>query len=79
LKRAHENFINADNSQREITEGLNMVSFTCRDLGMDCSFETTGTTNNEIMKKFIDHAESAHNMPVLTADVILKVKKAIKK
>ncbi len=31
------------------------------------------------MKKFIDHAESAHNMPVLTADVIFKVKKAIKK
>jgi predicted small metal-binding protein len=79
LKRAYENFLNADNYQREITEGLNMVSFTCRDLGMDCSFETTGTTNNEIMKKFIDHAESAHNMPVLTADVILKVKKAIKK
>ena len=79
MKHAHENFRNADNSQREITEGLNMVSFTCRDLGMDCSFETTGTTNNEIMKKFIDHAESAHNMHVLTADVMLKVKKAIKK
>jgi predicted small metal-binding protein len=30
------------------------------------------------MKKFIDHAESAHNMPVLTADVLLKVKKVIK-
>jgi predicted small metal-binding protein len=56
-----------------------MVSFTCRDLGMDCSFETTGTTNSEIMKKFIDHAQSAHNMPVLTADVIFKVKKALKK
>ena len=56
-----------------------MVSFTCRDLGMDCSFETTGTTDGEIMKKFIDHAESAHNMPVLTADVLLKVQKAIKK
>jgi predicted small metal-binding protein len=56
-----------------------MVSFTCRDLGMDCSFETTGTTDCEIVKKFIDHAESAHNMPVLTADVMLKVKKAIKK
>lgn len=56
-----------------------MVSFTCRDLGMDCSFETTGTTNSEIMKKFIDHASSAHNMPVLTADVIFKVKKALKK
>jgi len=56
-----------------------MVLFTCRDLGMDCSFKTTGTTDKEIIKKFIDHAESAHNMPVLTADVIFKVKKAIKK
>jgi len=56
-----------------------MVSFTCSDLGMDCSFETTGTTESEIMKKFIDHAESAHNMPVLTADIMLKVTKAIKK
>jgi len=31
------------------------------------------------MKKFIEHAESAHNMPVLTADVMLKVKKALNK
>jgi predicted small metal-binding protein len=56
-----------------------MVSFTCRDLGMDCSFKTTGTTDREILKKFIDHAQSAHNMPVLTADVILKVQKVLKK
>ena len=56
-----------------------MVSFSCRDLGMDCSFETTGTTDSEIIKKFIVHAESVHSMPVLTADVIFKVKKAIKK
>jgi predicted small metal-binding protein len=46
---------------------------------MDCSFETTGTTDSEIVKKFSDHAKSAHNMPVLTADVILKVQKALKK
>jgi len=56
-----------------------MASLSCRDLGMDCTFETTGTTESEILKKFIDHAESAHNMPVLTADVIFKVQKAIKK
>ncbi len=56
-----------------------MVSITCRDLGMDCSFETTGTTDSEILKKFIEHAKSAHNMPVLSAEVMLKVKKAIKK
>jgi len=56
-----------------------MVSLSCRDLGMDCSFETSGTTEREILKKFIDHAESAHDMPVLTADVILKVQNAMKK
>jgi predicted small metal-binding protein len=50
----------------------------CKDLGMDCSFEATGTTNTEVMRKFIDHAESAHNMDVLTADVIYRVQKAIK-
>jgi predicted small metal-binding protein len=56
-----------------------MVSLSCRDLGMDCSFETSGTTEREILKKFIDHAESVHHMPVLTADIILKVQNAMKK
>ena len=65
--------------QIEINQDEKMVSFTCRDLGMDCSFRTTGATDQEIMKRFIDHAQSAHNMPVLTADVIFKVRKAIRK
>jgi predicted small metal-binding protein len=56
-----------------------MVSCTCRDLGIDCSFETTGTTEREIMKKFCEHFASAHNMYVLTADVIFKIKKGSKK
>ena len=56
-----------------------MVSFTCRDLGIDCSFETVGTTDSEIMKKCRDHFESAHNMHVFTADVIFRVKNVIKK
>jgi predicted small metal-binding protein len=50
----------------------------CKDLGYNCSFEATGTTNNEVMRKFIDHVESAHNMDVLTADVIYRVQKSIK-
>jgi len=56
-----------------------MLSFTCRDLGMDCSFKTTGTTEKELLNKFRDHAESFHHMPVLTPEVLLKVRKAIKK
>jgi predicted small metal-binding protein len=55
-----------------------MALHICKDLGMDCSFEATGTTDNEIMRKFIYHAESAHNINVLTADDIYRVQKAIK-
>jgi len=51
----------------------------CKDLGMDCSFEVTGRTHNEIMRKFIDHAGSAHDMNVLTADVIYRVHKVLVK
>jgi predicted small metal-binding protein len=53
--------------------------FLCRGLGMDCSFEATGATRTEVMRKFIDHAGSAHNMDVLTADVLYRVHKAIHK
>jgi predicted small metal-binding protein len=56
-----------------------MVSLMCKDVGMDCSFEATGTTEREIMRQFIDHAESAHKMVVLPADIIYRVQKSIKK
>ena len=51
----------------------------CKELGIDCSFEARGTTTNEVMRKFIDHAGSAHNMELLTADVIYRIQKAIRK
>jgi predicted small metal-binding protein len=56
-----------------------MVSLMCKDVGMDCSFEATGTTEREIMRQFMDHAESAHKMSVLPADIIYRVQKSIKK
>jgi len=56
-----------------------MAFCVCKDLGMDCSFEATGTTEIEVMRKFIDHAGSAHNMELLTADVIYRIQKMIKK
>jgi len=46
---------------------------------MDCSFQSTETTANKIMREFIDHAASAHKMEVLSAEVILKVQRSIKK
>jgi len=56
-----------------------MPSFMCKDIGIDCPFEAYGTTNHELMRKFIDHAEPAHKMHVLSADLIFKVQHAIKK
>jgi predicted small metal-binding protein len=58
---------------------LPMAFCICKDLGIDCSFEATGTTHTEVMRTFIDHAESAHHMDLLTADVIYRVQKVIKK
>ena len=53
------------------------MSFRCKDIGIDCSFEAHGSTEQELMRKFIDHAEPAHNMQVLSADVIFNVRNAI--
>ncbi|HJX56445.1 MAG TPA: DUF1059 domain-containing protein [Methanoregula sp.] len=54
-------------------------SFACIDIGIDCTFETQAATDQELMRRFIDHAESAHHMQVLSADVIFKLQNAIKK
>jgi predicted small metal-binding protein len=56
-----------------------MMSLNGRDLGMNYSFELTGTNEREVMRKFIDYAETELKMPVLTADTIYRVQMAIKK
>jgi predicted small metal-binding protein len=56
-----------------------MVSLNCRDIGMSYSVELTGTNEREIMRKFINYAETELKMPVLTADTIYRVQMAIKK
>jgi len=56
-----------------------MPSFKCKDIGMSCAFETTAKTEDELMKRITEHAGKAHNMKTIPADVMSKVKKAIKK
>jgi len=60
-------------------ERMSLASIKCRDLAMDCSFEAKGTTGREIIRQFPEHAESAHNIPVLTAETLYRLKKGIKK
>ena len=56
-----------------------MASITCKEIGFDCSFEVTGATEWDAIRQFIEHTESAHNIPVLTADTIYRLKKGLKK
>jgi predicted small metal-binding protein len=56
-----------------------MMSLNCRDLGIERSFELSGTNEQEIMRKFIVYAEDELKMPVLSSETILRVHMAIKK
>lgn len=60
-------------------ERIPLASIKCGDLGMDCSFEVKGTTEREIIRQLLSHMESEHAIPVLTADVLFRIKKGIKK
>lgn len=56
-----------------------MLSFKCRDIGMDCPFETTAINEEEMMKKIAKHARNMHNIMELKPDMVAKIKKAIGK
>jgi len=56
-----------------------MPSFRCKDIGMDCAFEATARTEEELMKKILEHAAKAHNMKMVPPDVLAKIKNAIKR
>jgi predicted small metal-binding protein len=56
-----------------------MPSFKCKDIGMDCPFETTAKTNEELMQKIATHAASVHGIKDVPPDLMVKIKGAIKK
>jgi predicted small metal-binding protein len=56
-----------------------MPSFKCRDIGMDCDFETTAATETELMKNIATHALTAHKMISIPPDILAKIKAAIGK
>ena len=71
--------VNPSNYGDDESPQRSIVSLKCRDLAMDCSFKAKGTTEREIIRQIIEHIESAYNIPVLTADVLFRIKKGIKK
>ncbi len=53
--------------------------FKCRDIGMDCDFETKAKTMEELMPKIKEHAAHDHNITEIDAELQKKVTSAIKK
>jgi predicted small metal-binding protein len=72
-----DSVISGYDTMKMVRQEAPVMSFCCKDIGIECSFEAHGSTEHELMRKFIDHAEPAHNMQVLSADVIFGVRNAI--
>jgi predicted small metal-binding protein len=50
----------------------------CRDVGMDCDFEARAETEEEILKKAAEHAQTVHNMEEIPEEVLAQVRAAIR-
>lgn len=50
----------------------------CRDIGVDCDFEASGKTADEVLKKAKAHAKSDHGIKRVTEDYLKSWKKLIR-
>ncbi len=53
-------------------------TYTCRDVGVDCDWKTTGETEDEVMANIQEHAAHTHPDVELTPDLVDAVRGAIK-
>ena len=50
----------------------------CKDVGINCTFEASGKTVDEVLKKAADHARKEHGVKRVTQDYLKSWKKLIK-
>ena len=53
-------------------------SITCRDVGVDCDFQATGETIDDVMAQCAAHARNAHGIDQIPPELAEKVQSAIK-
>lgn len=49
----------------------------CKDLGVDCTFEARGKTVKDVLKKAAEHARKDHNIKNVTGDYLESWKRKI--
>ena len=50
----------------------------CRDVGLDCDFEASGKTEQEVLKKAAEHARKDHGIKRVTKDYLDSWRKHIR-
>lgn len=50
----------------------------CRDAGFDCEGVVRAETEEEILEKVAEHAETVHDLKEITEEVVEKVRAAIR-
>jgi predicted small metal-binding protein len=53
-------------------------SISCRDVGVDCDFQATGETMEDVMQQCANHAKSAHGLDEIPPELAEKVQSAIR-
>ena len=53
-------------------------TYTCRDVGVDCDWKTSGATEDAVMASIQEHAAQVHPTIDLTPELVETVRKAIK-
>jgi predicted small metal-binding protein len=64
------------NSQKRSSEMAKTIS--CRDVGVDCDFQATGETVDDVLRQCADHAKSAHGIEEIPPELAAKVQSAIR-
>lgn len=57
---------------------MSTYSFKCKDIGMDCGFETSAESMDSLMPLIAKHASEEHNITNIPEDLRKKVVGAIK-
>ena len=53
-------------------------TYTCRDVGVDCDWKTSGATEDEVMAAIGEHAADVHPEIDLTPELMTAVRNVIK-
>ena len=53
-------------------------TYTCRDVGVDCDWKTSGETEDEVMASIGEHAAQVHPTIDLTPELMASVRAVIK-